>query len=422
VDLLADLEARGLVHDTTDREALAARLAEGPLTLYCGFDPTGASLGWWHLQNLVTLRRFQEAGHKPIALAGGATGMIGDPSGRSEERVLLDEETLAANLAGITADMGRVLSFDGPAAAKVVDNAAWTAPLRLLDFLRDIGKHVTINQMVGKESVRARMEGDSGISFTEFAYMLLQGHDYLWLHEHEGCELQIGASDQWGNIVVGIDLIRRKAGAAVHGLTSPLLLDASGAKLGKSTGGTVFLNPKLTSPYQFFQHWMQTEDEAVGDLLRRFSLLPVGEIAEIEHRHAEQPERREGQRVLARQVTALVHGESEAAAAEAASEVLFGATVADAGAEVFAALAGEVPTTVVSSAELADGIDLVGLAAKCFDESTSAVRRALGQGGLYVNNERVDGDAPMLTARDARGERFVLLRLGKRRYHLVQAG
>jgi tyrosyl-tRNA synthetase len=421
VDLLADLEARGLVHDTTDREALAARLADGPITLYCGFDPTGASLGWWHLQNLVTLRRFQEAGHQPIALAGGATGMIGDPSGRSEERVLLDEETLARNLAGITADMARVLSFEGPTAAKVVDNAAWTAPVRLLDFLRDIGKHVTINQMVGKEAVRARMEGDSGISFTEFAYMLLQGHDYLWLHEHEGCELQIGASDQWGNILVGIDLIRRKAGVAVHGLTSPLLLDASGAKLGKSTGGTVFLNPQLTSPYQFFQHWMQTDDSGVGDLLRRFTLLPVGEIAEVEQQHAEAPERREGQRVLARQVTALVHGAGEAAAAEAASEVLFGATVADAGAEVFAALAGEVPTTEVSSADLAAGIDLVGLAAKCFDESTSAVRRALGQGGLYVNNERVDGDEPVLTSQDARGERFVLLRLGKRRYHLVQA-
>jgi tyrosyl-tRNA synthetase len=421
VDLLADLEARGLVHDTTDREALAARLADGPITLYCGFDPTGASLGWWHLQNLVTLRRFQEAGHQPIALAGGATGMIGDPSGRSEERVLLDEETLARNLAGITADMARVLSFEGPTAAKVVDNAAWTAPVRLLDFLRDIGKHVTINQMVGKEAVRARMEGDSGISFTEFAYMLLQGHDYLWLHEHEGCELQIGASDQWGNILVGIDLIRRKAGVAVHGLTSPLLLDASGAKLGKSTGGTVFLNPQLTSPYQFFQHWMQTDDSGVGDLLRRFTLLPVGEIAEVEQQHAEAPERREGQRVLARQVTALVHGAGEAGAAEAASEVLFGATVAEAGAEVFAALAGEVPTTEVSSADLAAGIDLVGLAAKCFDESTSAVRRALGQGGLYVNNERVDGDELVLTSQDARGERFVLLRLGKRRYHLVQA-
>jgi tyrosyl-tRNA synthetase len=421
VDLLADLEARGLVHDTTDREALAARLADGPITLYCGFDPTGASLGWWHLQNLVTLRRFQEAGHQPIALAGGATGMIGDPSGRSEERVLLDEETLARNLAGITADMGRVLSFEGPTAAKVVDNAAWTAPVRLLDFLRDIGKHVTINQMVGKEAVRARMEGDSGISFTEFAYMLLQGHDYLWLHEHEGCELQIGASDQWGNILVGIDLIRRKAGVAVHGLTSPLLLDASGAKLGKSTGGTVFLNPQLTSPYQFFQHWMQTDDSGVGDLLRRFTLLPVGEIAEVEQQHAEAPERRAGQRVLARQVTALVHGAGEAAAAEAASEVLFGGTVGEAGEDVFAALAEEVPTTEVSSADLAAGIDLVGLAAKCFDESTSAVRRALGQGGLYVNNERVDGDEPVLTSQDARGERFVLLRLGKRRYHLVQA-
>jgi tyrosyl-tRNA synthetase len=293
--------------------------------------------------------------------------------------------------------------------------------VRLLDFLRDIGKHVTINQMVGKEAVRARMEGDSGISFTEFAYMLLQGHDYLWLHEHEGCELQIGASDQWGNILVGIDLIRRKAGVAVHGLTSPLLLDASGAKLGKSTGGTVFLNPQLTSPYQFFQHWMQTDDSGVGDLLRRFTLLPVGEIAEVEQQHAGAPERREGQRVLARQVTALVHGAGEAAAAEAASEVLFGGTVGEAGEDVFAALAGEVPTTEVSSADLAAGIDLVGLAAKCFDESTSAVRRALGQGGLYVNNERVDGDEVVLTSQDARGERFVLLRLGKRRYHLVQA-
>lgn len=420
VDLLSDLEARGLVHQSTDRDALAQRMAEGSITLYCGFDPTADSLGWWNLQNLVTLRRFQEAGHRPIALAGGATGMIGDPSGRSEERVLLDAQQLAHNLAGITADLARVLDVEGAAAAMVVDNSTWTAPLSLLEFLRDVGKHVTVNQMVAKESVRARMEGEGGISYTEFSYMLLQAFDYLWLHEHEGCELQIGGSDQWGNIVAGVDLVRRRAGATVHALTSPLLVDAAGDKIGKTAGGTVFLHPDRTSPYQFFQHWMQMPDELVGDLLRKFTLLELDQIGSIEARHSERPHEREGQRVLAHEVTTLVHGSAAADAAREASALLFGGSASGAGEAVLEVLAGEVPTTELDRDRIVDGADLTALAAESFGESLSAVRRALSQGGLYLNGARLEGESPVLRVDDLLAGRYALLRLGKRRYHLVR--
>ncbi len=259
-DLLDDLDQRGLVHDTTDRDALAARLAQGPITLYYGCDPTAPSLHHGNLIGLIMLRRFQDAGHRPIALAGGATGMVGDPGGRSEERNLLDVETLAANVAAIKEQISRIL---GPAERwTLVDNLSWTAGIRLLDFLRDVGKHVTVNQMMARESVKARMTSEHGISFTEFTYMLLQANDYAHLHEHEGCELQIGGSDQWGNILSGVDLIRRQKGIAVHALCWPLLTADDGSKIGKTTGARVWLDPDLTSPYAFFQHWINIDDAA----------------------------------------------------------------------------------------------------------------------------------------------------------------
>ena len=311
--VLADLEARGLVHDTTDRAALARRLAS-PVTVYHGIDPTADSLHIGNLVGVLALRRFQAAGHRPVALAGGATGMIGDPGGRTGERALLDADTLAANLKGIEAQLRRLLAFDpaGGPGALLVDNASWTAGLGLLEFLRDVGKHATVNQMMAKESVRTRLESTEGISFTEFSYMLIQAHDYLWLHEHEGCDLQIGGSDQWGNITAGIDLVRRRTGDAVHGLTWPLLTRADGSKFGKSAGGNVWLDPRRTSPYAFYQHWIQVDDADVGRFLLQMTFLDLDEVTELAALHAAAPARREAQRRLAHEVTALVHGETEA--------------------------------------------------------------------------------------------------------------
>ena len=274
--LLDDLDQRGLIHETTDRSALAARLDEGPITVYYGCDPTAPSLHHGNLIGLVMLRRFQDAGHRPLALAGGATGMIGDPGGRSEERNLLDADTLAANVSAIKAQISRILGPEGD--WELVDNLTWTQDLLLLEFLRDVGKHATVNQMVARESVRSRLEGEHGISFTEFSYMLLQANDYAHLHAQHGCELQIGGSDQWGNILSGVDLIRRRSGVAVHALCWPLLTAADGTKIGKSTGARVWLDPLLTTPYEFFQHWMHVDDAELGRMLRQFTLLPLEEI------------------------------------------------------------------------------------------------------------------------------------------------
>ena len=279
MDLIADLEARGLIHDSTDREFLRARVAardeQGPVGIYYGCDPTADSLHAGNLVGLIMLRRFQLAGHRAIALAGGATGMIGDPSGRSEERNLLDDATLDHNVAAIKEQISRIVELDDPARGVLVDNRDWTQPVTLLEFLRDVGKHVTINQMLARESVRKRIESEHGISFTEFSYMLLQANDYLWLHDHLGCEIQIGGSDQWGNIIAGVDLIRRKRHTAVHAFAWPLLLAADGSKLGKTTGARTWLDPAKTSPYQFRQHWLQIGDDEIRAQLLTFSLRPV---------------------------------------------------------------------------------------------------------------------------------------------------
>lgn len=411
VDLLADLEARGLVQDTTDRDALRERLAAGPVTLYCGFDPTADSLHIGNLIGLLALRRFRDAGHDPIAVAGGATGMVGDPSGRSEERNLLDDATLLGNLEMIGAQVAQISNVD------VVDNASWTRDVTFLEFLRDIGKHVTVNQMVGKESVRARMEGDAGISFTEFCYMLLQAFDYLELHRQRGCTLQVGGSDQWGNIVTGIDLVRKVTGASVHGLTWPLLLRSDGKKFGKSESGNVWLGAHRTSPYQFFQYWMNVPDADVRRFLLQLTLLPVADCHAIADAHDAAPERREGQRRLAREVTALVHGTDATAAAEEASAILFGGSPTGASAQALAFLADEVPTS-----SFAPGAGIAEtLAATPLASSLSDARRTVGQGAAYVNGERAD-DGRLLGPDDLLHGRWVVLRKGKRNYHLLDAG
>ena len=417
--LLDDLDARGLVHDTTDRDALAARLAEGPISLYYGCDTTADSLHVGNLIGLLVLRRFQDAGHRPVALAGGATGMVGDPSGRSEERNLLDDDTLNANVSAIKAQMARIVDFDDGRAV-LVDNRDWTAGVTLLDFLRDVGKHVTVNQMLARESVKARLGSEHGISYTEFSYMLLQAHDYLHLHRQLGVELQIGGSDQWGNILAGIDLIRRVDGAAAHGLSWPLLTAPDGSKLGKTTGARIWLDPDRTSPYQFFQHWMQTDDRQVGEHLAKFTLLPGAEVADITTAHLEQPERRTGQRRLADEVTRLVHGEVAATAAAHATAVLFGGSPLDAPVEVLDVVASEVPTAPLPpDGELDAGADLVDLlVATGLASSKGDARRSIAQGAVSVNGRKAAPDETVNADAVLHG-RYVLLRKGKRHYALL---
>ena len=422
VTILDDLEARGLVHESTDREQLAARLASGPISLYYGCDPTADSLHHGNLIGLLVLRRFQDAGHRPVALAGGATGMVGDPSGRSEERNLLDADTLGANVAAIKAQMARIIDFDDGRAV-LVDNREWTADLPLLDFLRDIGKHVTVNQMLARESVRARLASEQGISYTEFSYMLLQAHDYLWLNEHLGVELQIGGSDQWGNILSGIDLIRRVRGGVAHGISWPLLTAADGSKLGKTTGARVWLDPAKTSPFRFYQHWMQTDDRQVREYLAKFTLLEMAEVDALAAEHAEAPERRHGQRALAREVTRLVHGEAAAVAAEEASAVLFGGSPTEAGPEALAAVAREVrSSSLPADGALERGVDLVPLLVDTgLASSKGDARRSLGQGAVSVNGERVD-EGRQVGFGDLLHERYVVLRKGKRSYAVLVRG
>ncbi len=422
VDLLADLDARGLVHDSTDRALLAQRLSAGPLSVYCGFDPTADSLHIGSLVPILSLRRFQLAGHRPIALGGGATGMIGDPSGKSAERNLLDAASLETNLVGISSQLERFLDFSpGPAQAIIVDNNSWIGEMRLVEFLRDIGKLATVNQMVAKESVRSRMEGTDGISYTEFSYMLLQAYDYWWLNEHEGCELQIGGSDQWGNITAGIDLIRRRSGRNVHGLTFPLVTRSDGAKYGKTAEGTIWLSAERTSPYRFYQYWMQVDDRDVERFLLQLTLLNASDAHAIATEHGLAPEKRIGQRSLAEQITTLVHGEEQTRAAEAASQILFGAALDEVPEAVFATLAGEVETTTISRSRIIKGADLVDILVETgLAGSKGDARRGLDQGGVYINNHRVDPAEGTLTQANLLFDRYILIRKGKRNYHLIQ--
>ena len=421
VSLLDDLDARGLVHDSTDRDALAARLAEGPIGIYYGCDPTADSLHVGNLIGLLVLRRFQDAGHRPVALAGGATGMVGDPSGRSEERNLLDDATLSANVAAIKAQIGRVLDFDAGGAV-LVDNRDWTADVTLLDFLRDVGKHVTVNQMLARESVKARLAGEHGISYTEFSYMLLQAHDYLHLHRKLGVELQIGGSDQWGNILSGVDLIRRAEGATVHALSWPLITAPDGSKLGKTAGARIWLDPDRTSPYQFFQHWMQTDDRQVREYLAKFTLLELDELEAVAAAHLAHPERRLGQRRLAEEATRLVHGAEATATAAEATDVLFGGSPLAAGPEALAVVAAEVPTAPLPPAsELATGVELEPLLVDLHLASSKGdARRALEQGAVSVNGDRV-GPGATVDAGSVLHGRYVLIRKGKRNYALLVA-
>jgi tyrosyl-tRNA synthetase len=427
-DILAELEWRGLYADSTDREALAQRLAAGPLTLYCGFDPTADSLHVGNLVPLFALRRFQLAGHHPIVLAGGATGMVGDPSGKSDERNLQTPEQVAHNIAAIKQQLTKFLEFDAaktPAhnPARLVNNADWTAPMSFLDFLREVGKYVTVNSMVAKDSVRSRMEDRaSGISFTEFSYMLLQGHDFYHLRKTLNCELQVGATDQWGNITVGTELTRKKLGATVWGLVFPLLTKADGTKYGKTATGTVWLDPKKTSPYRFYQFFVNADDADVIKLLKVLTFLSRDEITALENELKANPGARAAQKTLAREMTTLVHGADALAAALKASEILFGGSLEGVSEAIFNDVVGEVPTKEIERAKL-DGAgtpvaDLVVHAG--LESSKGAARKSLEAGGVYLNNVRVD-HTRAVTSADLLFGKHLLLRKGKKSYAVLTA-
>ncbi len=422
--LAEDLTFRGLIHQVSDPELLD-RIDRAPITLYGGFDPTADSLQIGNLLQLCTLRRFQLAGHAPLALLGGATGVIGDPGGRDSERNLLGAEELAANRAGIAPQLERFLDFSpgaGAARAELVDNATWLGPVGMLEFLRDVGKHFTVNQMIQKESVRSRIErAEQGISYTEFSYMLLQAADFLHLHRKYGCDLQIGGSDQWGNITAGLDLIRRVTGDRAWGLTSPLVLRADGRKFGKSEDGALYLSAERTSPYALYQYFLRSEDVVTGTYLRYFTFYDHEEILRLEGELAARPERREAQAALARAIVDLVHGPEETGKVIRASDALFSEEIATLDEATFLMVLSGAPSTPRPRSDLdGAGADVVTLLAETgLCTSRGMARTTIAQGGAYVNNRRVTEDRPWITAADLIADRYVVLRRGRRELHLV---
>jgi tyrosyl-tRNA synthetase len=410
--ILDDLQWRGLLAQTTDADALRAALDAGPLTFYCGFDPTGPSLHVGHLTQVLTMRRLQLAGHRPLALAGGATGLIGDPKPGSE-RSMLSLADAADNVRRIEAQLARFLAFDdSPSGAVAVNNLDWTAPMDVISFLRDIGKHFSVNRMLDREAVKARLEG-SGISYTEFSYVLLQSMDYLELRRRHDCRLQIGGSDQWGNITAGCELVRRVDGEHVHALTTHLLTKADGTKFGKTESGSVWLDPSMTSPYAFFQFWLNTDDRDVSRYLRVFSFRSHEEIAQLEASAQAKPAAREAQRALARELTALVHGAEAAQQAEDAARALFGqaelSAIDEATLEAALAEAGLVDEPGEGACTIVDLLTATGLV-----DSKSAARRAVTEGGAYLNNVRVEDPETVPAQGDWLHGRLLVVRRGKR--------
>jgi tyrosyl-tRNA synthetase len=425
--LSEDLEFRGLIHQVTDPE-LPARLDADHLTAYTGFDPTADSLHVGHLLQLCNLRRLQLGGHRPIAVAGGGTAVIGDPGGKSEERVLLDDAQIKQNLEGVRPQLEKLLDFsDGAGATKalLVDNGDWLHGIGILQFLRDVGKHFTVNQMVAKESVRARFERpDQGISFTEFSYMLLQAYDFLQLFDTYGCTLQLGGSDQWGNITTGIELIRKVRRAEAFGLTTPLILKADGTKFGKTESGTVWLDAKRTSPYQLYQFFLRAEDSVVCDYLRRLTFLDHDTIRQLDSDTEDNPGQRLAQKALAREMCVLVHGAAEADRAEMASAALFSEEISNLDEQMLLDVFAEVPTSTMARSVLEPpGLSVVeALVEVGLCGSRNQARTAIDQGGAYVNNRRVASTDAPLGRDDLLWDRYVVLRRGRRDYHLVQFG
>ena len=414
-DLLSVLQSRGLVHDATP--GLAERLARGPIAAYVGFDPTASSLHVGNLVPVMALAWLQRLGGTPIIVVGGGTGLVGDPSGKRSERPMLSVAEIDANAGAIRSQLARFLAFEGPAAARIVDNSDWLRPLRLMEFLRDTGKHFTVNYMLQKESVKARM--DSGISFTEFAYMLVQAYDFHHLFTTAGCELQMGGSDQWGNITAGIELIARREGGKAHGLVCPLLTTAAGGKFGKSEGENVWLDPSRTSPYRFYQFWLNTDDRDVERLLRAFTFLSDEEIAVLLERHGGDPGHRIPHRALADDLTTRIHGAELCARARAASAILFGSgSLREADAGTLELLAGEVavhrsPHAIREGLPVVEALVATGLAS-----SKADARRGLGAGGYSVNGERLSADRP-LGPNDVLAGGYVVLQKGRKHFAML---
>ena len=423
-DFFAELQWRGLIQQTTDDAFLPCWLADGPRTVYAGFDPTAASLHIGSLLPLLLLRRFQKAGHKPIVLVGGATGMIGDPSGKNEERNLLTPDLLQQNLAGLATQLQALLDFDcGATSAELVNNADWMGQFSYLEFLRDVGKHFPVSVMMAKDSVRSRLaRDDAGISYTEFSYMLLQAYDFVHLLDQFGCQLQVGGSDQWGNITAGIDLARRLRGTQLYGLTCPLLTKSDGTKMGKTEQGTIWLAPSRTSAYQFYQYWINVDDADVGACLRRLTELPRAEVQSLDTSRAESPGRRESQRRLAETLTRLVHGQSGLEAAQRATKIFFGAEIDALDDRLLDEIFADVPSRELPRDRLTGAgltiVDALTEAGLC--RTRSEVRRIVAQRGAYVNNRPVADSEVRLKETDLASPSVMVLRCGKKRYALLR--
>jgi tyrosyl-tRNA synthetase len=423
MSLFDDLTWRGLIHQSTDEANLASWLAAESRTLYAGFDPTADSMHVGHLMAVMILRRFQRAGHRPIALVGGATGMIGDPSGKSEERNLLSREVLAANVAALEQQMRRFLDFDGSQPAILVNNFDWMSRFSFLDFLRDIGKNFPVNVMLAKDSVKSRLERtDSGLSYTEFSYMLLQAYDFVYLNEHHACQLQVGGSDQWGNVTAGIDLGRRLRGAQLQGITCPLLTKSDGTKMGKTETGAVWLSAARTSPYQFYQYWINVDDADAGKCLRFLTELSHEEIEALDQSRQAQPQERQSQKRLAESLTELVHGESGLAAARRATEIFFGAEISQLSDAQLGEIFADVPSRELPRGRLSgDGLNIIdALVEAGLAKTKSDARRTIDQGGAYVNNRRIEGIATQLGPQHLASESVLVLRSGRKKYALLR--
>jgi tyrosyl-tRNA synthetase len=420
--LLDDLRWRGLVHQTTDDAGLSAWLESKPRAVYAGFDPTADSLHVGSLLPVLLLRRFQQAGHKPIAVVGGATGMIGDPSGKSQERNLLSPEAIEQNVAGLREQMRRFLDFDaGASAAVLVNNFDWTGPFSYLEFLRDVGKNFPVNVMLAKDSVKSRLErDDTGLSYTEFSYMLLQAYDFVHLYDTFGCEIQVGGSDQWGNITAGIDLARRMRGVQLYGLTCPLLTKSDGSKMGKTETGTVWLSSARTSPYQFYQYWVRVDDADVGKCLRMLTTLTREENEALDAARVADAARRDSQRRLAEELTRLVHGAEGLAVAQRATDIFFGAEISDLNDAQLTEIFADVPSEQLPRGALTDGLPIIdALVSAGLAKTKSDARRAVQQGGAYVNNRRIADVNARLSAADLASETVMVLRSGKKNYALL---
>jgi len=419
-DVFADLQRRGLVYDST--QGASDLLSHNNVTAYSGFDPTASSLHVGHLLPIMGLARLQRFGHSPIALVGGGTGLIGDPSGKTVERTLQSKEDVAANVSGIRSQLERFLDFSAPTnPARLVDNGEWLNSMSAMEFLRDVGKYFTVNALLAKESVKRRLESEDGISYTEFSYSLLQAYDFLVLHDRFNCRLQIGGSDQWGNIVAGTDLIRKLRGAHAHGLVMPLLMTSSGTKFGKTEAGSVWLDPARTSPFRFYQFWLNTEDRDVVTYLRFFTFKSPDEIAELERETQAHPERRAAQRELAREVTAMVHSPEHVVRAERAASVLFGGSLSGATVDEILMIFDDAPSISISASVLESGIAAVDLAVKAgLAASKGEAGRLIKQGGLYVNDRRLNEERGQITMADAIGRSVIVLRKGQRERRIVK--